>query len=724
MTSSDWQPFKAKANTIFCIAVAAFIGTGCSDSSQSNPASDSFSNETVEQRITQRIDRILLRSSDETVSESIALDDGTTLEHFVRKPTLLDDEPGRWTPPTEMFARTPGVELDRFPKEQIPNAFVVDNEGTVILSNGDGVKILKPDGSQSMLSSHQASVLQWNPDGSQLLVAGPEEKQILSWPGATVTYNLNQSDLQGLLQFSPSGDALWLLREQLSFDASDVVRIKWDVDRVPFETLKPEPLVAGKVLADIRTLPSLGIVWGHNISDHKILPDPAPLLRLDNEFHVDSYLTRKDDWVDFSPSASGKGRLYFLRAPRRVDGFVMRTTRAWTALDDDAYSARAITAEPTYNVAASPDGERLAFVFLREGDGVVITTTPDRLLHEDTTAATLQQAVFAKNARDIAHDVRSAFEEETASEAFDNTKPWPEISLLQTMDNALRDSMQRRLKITLPHDFSTLGIIDDYLAEADGLWDEEPAMIVAIAGLYGNVLIQKPGVQWLLSTSSGELSQDLQDVSASDDMLYTFHGVFYIARERLAGRLRLDDTAHEVLTRWERPIILVENYRQPTIDAFLISELERAGISGDVDFNTENFAHIVTHAPDNDIANQMAMAFGANNNAEGIAFLAALNLAESNAYNPMALIRAARVVQQSPAHERALELYRRAEQIAPEDPNVKYECAVGYLDAMQLNEAESRFRRVLELDAINEFDDVIKLQLDLIAELRQPEPKQ
>lgn len=679
-----------------------------------------------------RAQAIVAASHALAVEERGTAPDGTPTRRLVRRPRPDPINHGQWVPTSLDAIATPGTPLALGPKGEWPRDIAIDDAGTVLIAGAEGVVAHGVDTAGAITIAQAIDAdLQWDATGSRLLVAAPQGSAILAWPGGAVLHDLDARGINGALLWAPRGESLWKFSDIFDPDASQAVRILIRVREVPLDPggeardLLTEP----RRLATIGTFPATGRAWGHPTTLYQILPDPAPIWPLDDQFQFsEAPMTNAGDGVDLDPEADAGGRLWFVRASRVVDtgaGVALSpSARAWMRASDGTETMA--TGEPTYDVAVSPDGQRVAVLVRRAGSGLVVATSAEALLARDLSAQREARVAFDTAAGQVLDDLRGVFALLSIAEPF-RAKPVDyETPLkitpadLAILDSALRDSLRRRVGLELAPDSAALGQLDGFLRAADGLWPEEPATILALAATYGNVLAREPDVRWELDGILPSLSNDMQNASASDDLLYTMHTPFLAAREALAGRLSFDATATELATRWERPISLVENFDAQSVAAVFARPMRDRQLDPEGDLE-QLAASILAADEPNDAALTLLWSRGLKEGNVGVALAASMALAENNPTSPEALLRAAEILQALEFNAAASVLLQRAGELAPDDLDVWLDLGEAYFRQNDLDGAERSYRRAQELDRTNGNRLQITDALESIA-LRRPTP--
>ncbi len=667
----------------------------------------------------ERVDTILAASDAATRETTATLPDGTVVPAREALPRRrVQYARAAWNGEAASAVETPGEIVRSWAPGEAPSLLLIDDAGSILLG-GESVEIVSPDGSSERLADFEATVLQWNGEGTRLLAAGPERKVVFEWPDREIAAEFRPERVGGFLQFAPGGDGYWTLSDRLIFDASQETRVFWDVEFFESGPGDSRTLMKFRPFTRVGTLPALGTAWIQPIDSNRIVPESASLWELDADLVPARQLTSAGDSVDSWPVADTTQRLYFLRAPRFADGMIGRTTRAWMRDLNTEAKERQITGEPTMAVAVSLDGNRLALLVLRNGEAHLLRAATDDVLAQDLGEATAARRSFVAGVRALESDLRNALKKsdpegppEIALDGGEQT-PWPRVETLDAAADALESGLRHRFGIELDGTVASLGRLDDFFQEADGLLTEEDAVVLGVAGCYARALASEEGIVQLPQSWTPALGTDAQAVTEGDEFLYTFHAFFYAARERIAGRLSLYETAVELLSDWNRPVLLTESSSSHTRNLWFVHQLSQAGF----DFKSPPlaaFREAVVAAPGNSVINGMALEAVKQSPDDVLRLRAALNLAEANPASARALIEAANAVGRAGSADLQVRLCRQAELLAPDDPDILFDSATGHLDAWLLDEAEARFRRVLAIDATRELEDLV---LDLLAQI-------
>lgn len=716
---------------------------GCSR--EAEPQATGLLDPAAERMVRDRADAVLTRSAEE-------VEPAPEGAGHVPRLREIDAPEGRFTIPERLIVTTPGTERLRFPLHRLPHALLIDDAGRLVVAWPDGVESVPPpdagEGTE-LVSGEPARALQWNAEGTELLLSGPDVKRTVSWPELEQRWEgTPDQDLRGRLAFAPKGDGdLWLFEEAIDFNAASEIRIFWRVLDVPRDGGTPNALYARDLrLASIGTLPILQTAYGTPRQPYQILADPAPLYRLGDDLRRQEALTDPGEDVDLHPQADATGRIWFLRATRQVEtrtggGVLGPGARAWSVMVGEAESARRVTAEPTVQVAVSPNGQRVALLVVRRGEGLVIESPARELLERDLSATAAAERDFRERFDAVAGAVESAFHTLELSRQTEET-PFgtmltapPSAEDLAWMDQAFRAAIERQFELTLPSGVEALGIVDGLMGEGDGLWRETPAMILAIAGFHGGVMAREEGVRWSLEMARPDLGLDAEvadftpgelifQVAGSSRPvrfrvggLALMHNPFYVARERIAGRMSLDLAARDALASRARPILLTENHSPDNLSLELLHQAEQAGmdLTGE---DLESFARVVEEKPDALLANLAVLIYARQTGDRALALSAAMNLAEGLPWSADAILLAVEPLQWVGMTETSLAFARRAEEIAPENPNVLFDVALAFYDALEFDSAAERLDRVEELDTERHYEETLEHVRALLAESR------
>ncbi|MBX3729444.1 MAG: tetratricopeptide repeat protein [Candidatus Sumerlaeia bacterium] len=703
-----------------------------------------------------RVAAILEQTRARTQPARLTLPDGTEVDRLAPRPREVTLPRGRYTPDPSTVRLTEGEIVWEGPLHEAPVALLVDEQGAVVTADGNGVVAHARDAAAPRpLADWPAQTAQWNGEGTELLLSGPEHKVLLSWPEAEVVWNGDgRADLQGFLAFAPRGDGFWLMRDTVSFDADADIRIVWGVWEVPRDGGSRREVKGSPAFASaLGTIPQLEMVWGHVIEPHKLFPDPAPLWQFDHDLECVSpkafledqdlgwrvQLTRPGEGVDLSPSGERSGRLVFVRANRRVVGDegvqLGPSARGWTTTLGGDPEGRPLTAEPTMAIACSPGGAWTVMTVVRNGRAVVLRAELNDLLAADLSEPYRAQRRLERVALQVTEDLRAAMAElerrladpaapridlsgETYAEQ--RTRHQPTVTLVDGMESALRRTLERRAQVKLVGDITDLAVLDGFLTEMDGLVPEEASTTLAVAAVYGNALVRAGHAEWMLDSAMPYLSFSLtRDVTHEMEFGRTLHAPFHVARERLAGRVPLHERAQALLESTWMPVVLVENFGQDTLPALVVHEAKKCGIAEDADPTPALMQRIVTQHADNGVMNRLVETWAVRGVDPDLELAATLNRATLHPEQAHVLTRAADALLRTEAYPEAMALYEMAERLAPDNLDVLLEVASGYATLGRLDEADLLLDRAELVDRLELGVEVIEATRDLIALLRQ-----
>ncbi|MDK2972051.1 MAG: hypothetical protein PWP23_1806 [Candidatus Sumerlaeota bacterium] len=735
---------RAISTCMLYLLLAVFLVTACGESAQESPSGTSpDGQDALEETLALRVDAILELADQRTEKTTITLENGDRVAARLPRKRDITFARAAITLNPKMHEATPGEIVASHSFDVLPAALLVDDEGTVVMAESERV-VASPRGEATRtLAEGTASTLQWNAAGTELLASGPGLKKAIAWPDGKVAWDgSTRTELTGYLVYAPQGDDFWLLRDYVQFDASEDVRIYWKTWEVGRESGKPRELLhSPSFVSSLGTLPLAGIVWGHQIESHVLFPDPAPIWQIDPQLQsvgVDSLvkeepggwrirITRPGEDVDLNPSVDRQGRLLFIRATRRIrgaEGGVLLGPSARVFLSDlhDATAERALTAEPTLDAALSPSGEWIAMLVIRDGKGVVLRARTEDLLARDLSDALEAREEFVTGAKALVEDLRLALatvDKAPPDEAGLYTPPTP--ALLETMKAALYRGLAHHAGIDLPDDGRALGMLDAYLDEADGLIPEEPATVAAIAAMYGSVLANEANADWMLETAREEMSYSMTQATDTErEFMRTLHAPFYVARERLAGRMPLRATAEELLRGTWMRITLAENFGPETLPTLVNRAAVECGATNEEEPTAALMERVVLEHPENDVMNRVAESWAIQNDVFGVELAASINRASSHPEVPENLTRAARALESGGYADLAMRLYAKAVELGPDNVDVLIAAAQGNINDGRLDEAEELLKRARAADRFKLGTESIEANEDLIRMLREP----
>jgi hypothetical protein len=662
----------------------------------------------LQNQMDQLTDHLIAESLQRTIEEPFQYHDGRAGVRRVPIPHVASFPDRDWTPPTMVVTETPGERIGDFPLDRRPWSVLVDDAGSCVVAQADKVEVLLASGKSATIAVPRARGLQWNHDASALLVDSTDAKRWIQWPSMAESRDLLAEGFKGQLLFAPNGNALWQIADLIDPDPSSEVRVLLASvrARVPGEAAEMDIISTPTALATIGTFPNLGEVWGHRIRAGMILPKPAPIWLLDETLRPSAQVTEPGEAVDLLPSAADNGRMVFLRTRRVIDGDVGlrlgRSTRAWQVSIRQGGSEFPLTSEPTYGVAISPNGGHVALLVERDGRIVLLRTTPEQLTQEEALRAKGGMDAFEMQVQRVLNRVREVWETtpwhpvvDADAVSYDQPLTGAEV-VLATMAAALEGALAEEHGLVLGADRSAVVLLDKWLQHSDGLLTEENSTVVGLAALYGNLLAREEGIEWEFSSITPAFSNDLQQASHAYKDLARLHSPFYAAREAIAGRLSLAEAAAEAMGREVLPVGLVENFGERTGAAFAVAEVRRSGVEVEAHVPIEVWKKIVEEQPHAVIANEAAWSAGTARAEGGVAFAAAMNLAEADPTNPNRLIRFARELVLAGMDDAAVKLYDHVAVLAPDDPAVRLAVANAYFGLYRFDEAELLFLRILD----------------------------
>jgi len=664
--------------------------------------------EALQRQMDQLTEHLIAESLRKTVEEPFTYHDGRPGMRRVPHAEVAEFQSAEWTPPTLAVTETPGVRVADFPLERRPWALLVDNAGNCVVAHSDRVEIHFAAGDTATLEVPRVQRLQWNHDASLLLVDSADAKKLVDLPYRRETRDLLAEGFRGRLMFAPNGKAIWQVVDLIDPDPSSEVRVLLASvrARVPGETAEVDVISSPTAIATLGTFPNLGEAWGQRIRAGMILPRPAPIWLLGEDIRPTIQVTNPGENVDLSPSASDDGRVVFLRTRRVIDGDdglrLAVNSRAWQSSIRQKDAEYPLTSEPTYGVALSPDGSHVALLVERGGRIVLLRSALDQLDQETALRAKGGMEAFERQVQRVLERITNAWSTtpwhpvvEADTVSYD--EPLPEAEeVLATMATVLEEALAEEHGLVLASGREAIVLLDQWMMHSDGLLEEDNATIVSVAALYGSLIAREDGVEWEASGITPAFSNDLQHASEVYKDLARLHSPFYAAREAIAGRLSLVTAAAEALGREDVPVGLVENFGERTGASFAVSEVRRSGVDVDAPVPIEVWKRIAEEQPHYVIANEAAWSAATARNEGGVAFAAAMNLAEAAPTNPRRLMRFAHEMVLAGLDETALRLYDHAAVLAPEDPEVRLAVANAYFGLYRYDEAELLFLRILD----------------------------
>lgn len=221
-------------------------------------------------------------------------------------------------------------------------------------------------------------------------------------------------------------------------------------------------------------------------------------------------------------------------------------------------------------------------------------------------------------------------------------------------------------------------------------------MILAIAGLHASLLPEWMEARWVAPLADPELAAGAPESTAVNERhgLYTLHNPLFAAREALSGAMRLDEEVRALARQARPPVALVDGLTPENEAALLDALLRGYGLEpAEVDLAALATAHDA--APREAMLALFLWSEAARLGDQAMADLAALAIAEARPLNEWALIRAARAIEAYGELDAAADLYARAAEIAPADPETLAAAADGLLFCGRPEEAAPLVDRIL-----------------------------
>jgi len=545
----------------------------------------------------------------------VNLPDGGTTAALRRRPLPIAKErtpalPARLSP-LEKLASPVRIALDS------PAAFdwAPGAEGKLIAANKDGIWVV--DAETSRVTQWIPPEKNFTPQQvlsrprGWVLFAQPGRAAAARWPGEGELIFAPPQVRLNYAAWNPRGDKVVCILEYLHFgspvprlgmpdsesegaaaaaaESPEAIRIEaaeWNPATGAVEPLREPPLGSmAWVAGDTTSGRWIGLAKAPGQFD----PFPAALLAWNAEARAWAPASAAGEWTDAAPSSAlvavrgsgtkggeenGAVRSVWIRRqrPRRQAGRPWMQAsaasggekRAWEKLG--ARGAIPLSENDIERIAVSPGGEWLAFSMPASGAA-------------GESKYKLQIAPAEEVGREAAHLNLAAREtERRAAEAqFVESllAPWKSACLapagqgplapesakaLRALDAAFADAARKAFGINPDHTLASLAELDDCLDHCGSALDGEEAaeaVSAALGAYYGETLAQAAGAQWELTSWPPDVAAPEQDISSTDDFLYTLHAPFSAAARAVSERMSLAEAARQLATEWPRPIFLV-----------------------------------------------------------------------------------------------------------------------------------------------------------------------
>lgn len=591
---------------------------------------------------------------------------------------------------------------------------LVTNEGRVIVA-GNTVRF--SDDMASPILDVEADHLQLNADGTKLLVQSHRDVWVLEG-GNFEKQRLYKVHPPGIAWFALEPGRLLFVSETINLSAAAKRRIRLEAAYFDLET--EEKIDAAwkpfGIYAKIGTMPQAGIRWGHLAQPYKIDPTPASIVIMDDGTPID-YLTTPNEAADIRPAADSERNLFWIRTYRRGGG----TGRAFTKqIGKTGAREIQLTSLPTHNVTVSPNGKHIAYSVTNGQFFEIYRILKDDFPnHEETfrAFAAADRAMISK-ARGLMEDIRAALLELPAGAKLQEGGLGEELSMppdektIDAMAGALRASLRSRFGLTTEPGMMEIANIDYLLDEMGDYLSETPPLIIALGGVVADAMPE--GTRWFLDDAYNTLSLEVNELTSSDDMTYTALLPFGIARERLAGKLKLTRILDEITELSERPLYMVEHFSPTIMQAIETEEWRRSGMPMDTTTFGDFYEQLKGRPGENDVVNLIAISTGRAQQFSPLELRAAANLAKNNPASPEALRLLARTLSDLYYTHDALKLYRQAASLAPDDPHLRLAYADMLFRVDDLEEARKQYEIARRLDQPGVYTKTIEGRVRLI----------
>ena len=598
----------------------------------------------------------------------------------------------------------------------IPRAMAVAPDGSVVYEDsGKTWRVATPGATPVELYSAGALVLQFHPQSGELLLHAGQHSFLVAGPDYATLRPLPGNPAEGRPQWDMSRPgSLLFFYEHVDFNASDPDRIFLKIQRQGTDggTIEPVAWATALPLAEAGTIPALGKMWAHAAIRYQVRPQPAPVVLLDDK-NTSATVTFPGRAADISPDASTDGSLYWVRTWRRGSAtgraFVHAPKSSAVPLTATATELVSVTADGTWLVVAVRDGKGCRLVRMdrdtrrRAEEAVADITDPSATMRE--AAEVLDQGMKLELRRlgrwpDL---VKMDF-------GWILTSP-PDRELTLSMGDRFRERLEREFGVTLSPGVTGLQEADRLLDEIAPYLEENPWVVLGVAGLYARALPQDR-LRWLIRTQDNGLGQDVAAESATDGLSFTATSPYYIARERLTDDLPLHEAAKRLLEGNPDPTYLVENLTGSVLNLALLDELKRAAV--DTTMTAVQLHDILRDKPPSPTVSLLALRAAHDVEDSDLALLAGWRLAQARPHSGRALGKLAQPLKDAGFMEEAMLLLNQAVSLDPLSPDLHFALADVLTMLDRLPAARAEYARALAADTDGSFAQDVADRLRLL----------
>lgn len=689
--------------------------------------------EELRSSIPQRVEKILEQSLATTTSRVVnnAHGDQAIIRvpiHHMLPITPIENRDYRWKFLNNFYQPTPGqIALEFQDNLPLPKEVLLANDQSVLLLfDGELVTLRKHQESwkQTPLLSGKFQSMQWNQTGEHLLIVSEDVVLEYNWK----EWNRIQARVLpsegGKIQYSPTNpNTLWNLSSKLQFDPSVDIRVRYNIRELGWDDQTTTQVLENAPLASIGTLPLAKIAWVLDIEQKSIMPNHGVLQRFDLETKtLGSVLTENTTEIDFSPSADLVGNLVFLRAEEFPRNQTFANTTAWSVPVKSPKQSFQLTTEPTQAVTTSPDGLLIASIVFRNGKWKVLISTRAEL-EEIKPTQSKELSELKLKLVELSETIRTRFEK---------TVNQPSIILdhEQLISDAifLREQFNTILDLELTGELDDFSRLDELFNLTQGDWQETPELVFALGCYIGTILQENELSDWSDEEIDPELSYNLQQFTfqpklSLDTLSYYYHGLkttnapfdffspFRVARERIAGRLQIQESVEQATNFSPYKTILTERFERKDV-VLLLKKLKEES-STDYNESIQRYMSLLEYR-----------AFGIEKQDQETAIKSALEAAETYPMIAENLVELASALAYTPFTTESRNLAKGSLELESNNPEILYKASRVYLDLDLFDEALALHEEVRKWDLSKDFEELIAQDAKLIHELKSQELEQ
>ncbi|MBI1290389.1 hypothetical protein GC173_04000 [bacterium] len=597
----------------------------------------------------------------------------------------------------------------------VPKVLAIANTGVIVTGGEDGARAWPVAAGAQAQPIDADPVIQAQVDGSgeRLLLQTVSHLSIRSGPLFEIAQQLDGNIPPGRAHWLTDDTLLFAQERILDFNASAPQRVYtssmlWNIGTGRWNRPWFDPLAYAK----LGTFPVQEAAWGTPLLPHQLESMPGPVLRIEDDGTTVS-LTREVDCADLSVAMDQMGDVLAVRTWRHGGG-QSRAILQWA--DSITTPTLQLTSVATHRVALSPSGDWMAAVigepgfppelrrYRREdvaGDWVAV----HELYRQEQSLRAKALAVSNSLAAELGR--RTGGIQPTAG---------PTRELCVAMGEQLKGALLEHFALQLPeNELHALGAVDGLLDEVGDYFKEEPALIIALAGLVADAL---PQAHWEIAKEDEGLSPDVSDVIFGDSLSFTALQPFALARDRIAGDGRLSATVGEVKAG-VLPIYLLENRRPETLIRLQSAQMKHADVDTQRVRLYELEDRLGNGLGDTRAVNLLVYTVATQRKDHALARRALWPLVETNPASAQGVAMLARNLYDDFQPDAAESLFRLAVEMSPGDPALRFSWADALMATQQFDRAREEFERSGRLDTAGALAPYLPSRLELLEKLRR-----